>query len=198
MFKATTLKQPKKRERKKEKVLSEPEEDMYTRASPAEEMIAGSYSPGTTRVFLQELSGEEWPDTATPTLGSSRKTLELQLGSQPVDMGMVFMSGDINEKNTFEGIQTKFLSTLDTKVWQKFLTEFSQKVERRVDAEEIKEEKWEIVVEFGEPIPMGTGLDKEAREELISKTILFCETRPNTEPRSCKNSSTLKRNVKVK
>ena len=166
---------------------------MNTRASPAEEMIAGSYSPGTTRVFLQELSGEDWPDTATPTLGTSRKILELQLGSQPVDMGMVFMSVDINEKNTFEGIQTKFLSTLDPKVWQKFLTEFSQKVERRVDAEEIKEEKWEIVVEFGEPIPMGTGLDKEAREELISKTILFWETRPNTEPRSCKNSSALKR-----
>ena len=192
------MKRPKREKGKKEKVLSEPEEDMNTRAIPAEEMIAGSYSPGTTRVFLQELSGEEWPDTATPTLGSSRKILELQIGSQPVDMGTVFMSSDSNEKNTFEGIQTKFLSTLDPEVWQKFLTEFDQKVERRVFVEEIKEQKWELVVEFGEPIPMGTGLDKEPREELISKAILFWETRPNTEPKSCKNSSTLKRNVKIK
>ena len=40
---------------------------------------------------------------------------------------------------------------------------------------------------------MGIGLDKEAREELLSKMILFRETRPNTEPRSCKNISYFKK-----
>ena len=39
----------------------------------------------------------------------------------------------------------------------------------KMDVEEFEEELWEIVVEFGELIVMGTGLDKEAREELLSK-----------------------------
>ena len=34
---------------------------------------------------------------------------------------------------------------------------------------EFKEELWGIVVEFGEPILMASGLDKEAREELLKK-----------------------------
>ena len=60
-----------------------------------------------------------------------------------------------------------------------------------------------FVVEFGEPILIGTGLDKEARGELLSTMILIQETRPNTKPGSCKNSSTLKKkkekkNVKTK
>ena len=51
----------------------------------------------------------------------------------------------------------------------------------------------------GVSILMGTGLDKEAREELLSKMIHIRETRPNTEPRSSKDSSTLQiENKKVK
>ena len=61
-------------------------------------------------------------------------------------------------------------------------------MERKVDVEEFKEELWDIVVEFGEPILMRTGLDKVTREELIH----IQETRPKTEPKSCKDSSTLK------
>ena len=54
----------------------------------------------------------------------------------------------------------------------------------KMDVEEFEEELWEIVVEFGELIVMGTGLDKEAREELLSKVFHIREMRPNTEPRS--------------
>ena len=38
---------------------------------------------------------------------------------------------------------------------------------KKVDVEEFKEEAWDIVVEFGEPILLGTGFDKEAREEFF-------------------------------
>ena len=105
---------------------------------------------------------------------------------------MVFLSKEGKEKNTFEANKTMFLSTLDQKRWQNFLTEFNQKVVRKVDVEEFKEELWDIVVKFGEPILMGTGLDKVAREELPRKMIHIQETRPKTEPKSCKDSSTLK------
>ena len=60
--------------------ISEPEEDIDIRANPAEEIVPGRYSPGTTHELLQDLSGEEWAGTATPHLGSPRKNLELQLG----------------------------------------------------------------------------------------------------------------------
>ena len=65
-------------------------------------------------------------------------------------------------------------------------------MERKLDVEEFKEELWDIVVKFGEPILMRTGLDKVAREELPRKMIHIQETRPKTEPKSCKDSSTLK------
>ena len=65
---------------------------------------------------------------------SSRKNLELQLNSQPVDMGMVFLRNESKEENTFEGNKLRFLNTLDRGGWQKF-----QKVERRIDVEKFKE-----------------------------------------------------------
>ena len=52
--------------------------------------------------MLQDLSAEEWADTATPPLDSPRNNLQLQLGSQPMDMSMVFLSNDSEEKNTIE------------------------------------------------------------------------------------------------
>ena len=183
-------------EEKLEEALSEPEEEMDTESTPAEEIVSVNCSLGTTRELPQDLSGEEWADTTTPPLGSPRKNLELQLGSQPVDMGLVFLSSESKEKNTFEGNKTMFMSTLDQEGWQKFLMELDQKVERKVDVEEFKEELWDIVVEFGEPILMRTGLHKEAREELLSKMIHVRETRWNTEPRFCKYCSTLKKSRK--
>ena len=164
----------------------------------AEEIVPESYSPGTTRELLQDLSGEEWADTATPTLGSPRKNSELHFGSQPVDLGMVCLSRESKEKNTFEGKKTMFLNTFDREGWQNFLMEFNQKVEREVDVEEFKEELWDILVEFGELMLMGTGPDKEASVELLRKLIHIRETTPNTESRSCKENSTLKKKSESK
>ena len=78
-----------------------------------------------------------------------------------------------------------FLNTLEQERSQKSMIGFNRKVERKVDVAEFKEELWDIVVEFGEPFLMGTGLDKEAREELLIKMIHTREPRPSTEPKSC-------------
>ena len=51
----------------------------------------------------------------------------------------------------------------------KIFIEFNRKVEGK--EKEFKEELWDIVVGLGEPILMGTGLNKVAREELLSKMI---------------------------
>ena len=75
----------------------------------------------------------------------------------------------------------------------KFLSRIQSDKGLKVGVEKFKEEIRDIVVEFREPILMGTELDKMAREELLSKMIQTQETRPNTAPRSYKNSSTLKR-----
>ena len=56
-----------------DETLSETEKDIVIRANPDEEIVPGNYSPGTTQELLQHLSGEEWADTATPSLGSPRK-----------------------------------------------------------------------------------------------------------------------------
>ena len=70
-----------------------------------------------------------------------------------------------------EGKKRAFLGTADQEVWENFLLEFNRKVNRKIDVEEFKEEMWDIVVEFGEPILMGTGLDREASDEQLSKMI---------------------------
>ena len=71
-------------------------------------------------------------------------------------------------------------------------------MERKLNVEELKEELWDIVMKFGEPILMEIGLDKVAREELLSKMIHIRETRPNVATRLSKNSSTLKRKSESK
>ena len=93
---------------RKEEALSDPEEDIHTGATPAEEAV------------LQDLSDEEWADTVTPPLDSPRKNLQLQLWSQPMDMSMGFLSNDSEEKNTIEKNKTMFLNTLDQEGWQNF------------------------------------------------------------------------------
>ena len=46
-------------------------------------------------------------------------------------------------------------------------------------------------VKFGEPVLMGTGLDKKARKELLENMISLREPKQKTEANSCKDSSTL-------
>ena len=173
--------------------LSEPENVIEIGATLNKVIVAGNFSPGTTREMLQDLSGEKWADTATPLLGSPQKNLELQLGNEPSNMTMILLSAEGKEKNTFEGNKTMFLNTLDQEGWQEFLSKIIRKLERKVEVDEFKEEWRDTVVEFGEPIMMGTGLDKAAREYLLNKVVHIRETRPNAEPKPCKDSSTLKK-----
>ena len=62
-----------------DETLTEAEEEMEIIATPNEEVVPGNFSPVTTRELLQDLIGDHWTDTATPSLGSLRKNLELQL-----------------------------------------------------------------------------------------------------------------------
>ena len=69
---------------------------------------------------------------ATPPLGSPRKNLELPLTSEPSNMGMVLLTDEAREENTFQGNKDMFLSTLDEEEWRSFLDEFNQRVENKV------------------------------------------------------------------
>ena len=88
-----------------------------------------------------------------------------------------------------------FMSTLDEKVRQDFLSEFNQKVERKFKLVDFKEEMWDTVVEFEEPVLMANGLDEKARGELLDKMVQprrEKEEKQSSEAKSCKDSSTAK------
>ena len=55
-----------------------------------------------------------------------------------------------------------------------------------------KEELWDTVVKFGEPVLMGTGLEEKARGELLSKMVELRKTSRKTREDKCKDSSTPK------
>ena len=80
----------------------------------------------TTQELLKDLSEENWADTATPPLTPSpRKNLELPLTSETSNIGMILLSAEEREKNTFEGNKTMFLGTLDEDAWREFLREYN-------------------------------------------------------------------------
>ena len=83
-----------------------------------------------------------------------------------------------------------FLSTLGEKAWQNFLREFYQKVERKVGLGDFKEVLWDTVIRFGEPVLMVTGLDKQARGELLEKMVRLREQMQSADDKSCKDRST--------
>ena len=107
-------------------------------------------------------------------------------------MGMILLSPKKSRKNTFEGSKWMFLITLNEMVWRDFLSEFNQKTETEATLESFIEEFLDSVVKFGEPVLMGTGVDKKARKELLSKMIKLRETKQKTKDDECKDSSTLK------
>ena len=113
--------------------------------------------------MLQDLSGEEWADTATPPLDFPRKNLQLQLGVQPMEISMVFLSNDSEEKNTIEK-KNDVLEYSGSRRMAKLLLEFNQNVKRNMDVEEFKEELWDIMVAFGEPIEIGR---RDSRGKLL-------------------------------
>ena len=58
--------------------------------------------------------------------------------------------------------------------------------------EDFKDELWNTVVKFGEPVLMGTGQDERAKKELLSKMVKLRKTEKKTRDDECKDSSTLK------
>ena len=109
----------------------------------------------------------------TAQTSSPRKNLETPLTSETSNMGMILLSTEESKKNTFEGNKSMFLGTLDEKAWREFLSEFNQETESETTLDDFKEEQWNTVVKFGEPVLMGTGLDEKARKELLSKDGQF-------------------------
>ena len=107
-------------------------------------------------------------------------------------MGMILLSSEEREKNTFEGNKDIILGTLDDDAWRKFLKEFNQEVGSETTLDKFKDELWVAVVKFGEPLLMGTGLDDKARKELLSKLVELRKARSRTRDEKCKDSSTLK------
>ena len=101
-------------------------------------------------------------------------------------MGMIHLSTEESKKNTFEGNKNIFQETLDEKAWREFLSEFNQEKKSETTLDNFKEELWNTVVKFGEPVLMGTGLDEKARKELLSKMIKLRETRHKTKDDECK------------
>ena len=102
-------------------------------------------------------------------------------------MGMILLSTEDSKKNTFEGNMSMFLETLDEKAWREFLGEFNQETKSEATLDNFKEELWNTVIKYGEPVLMGTGLDEKARKELLRKMVNLRETRQKT-----RDSSTLK------
>ena len=142
---------------------------------------------------MKDLSGENWADTPTPPLTSSpRKNLELPLMGKTSNVGMILLSAEEREKNTFEGNKTMFLGTLDEDAWREFLSEFNREVDGEITLDYFEEELWDTVVKFGEPVLMGTGLEEKARGELLSKMVELRKASRKTKEDDCKDSSTLK------
>ena len=147
----------------------------------------------TAQELLRDLSRDDWADSAKPPLTSSpRNNLELPLTSETSNMGMILLSAEERQKNTFEVNKDMFLRTLDEKAWQDFLSEFNQEMKNETMLDDFKE-LWNTVVKFGEPVLMATGLDEKAREELLSKMVKLKETRRKTKDDECKDGSTLKK-----
>ena len=91
-----------------DETLSEAGEEKELGATPNEEVVPGNFSPTTTRELLQDLSGDDWTDTATPPLESPRKKLELPMVSEPPNTGRVLLSDEARETNTFVGNKWMF------------------------------------------------------------------------------------------
>ena len=107
-----------------DETLSEAGEEMEVGNTPDQ---APAEMDFTTHELMQDMSGNDWANTATPPLGSPRKDLELPLTSETSNMGMILLSAKESKKNAFEGNKWMFLNTLDEKARRKFVSEFNQK-----------------------------------------------------------------------
>ena len=179
-----------------DETLSEAGEDMEVGNTPEQKPAEEEF---TAQELLKDLSEENWADTPTPPLTSSpRKDPKLSLTSENPNMGMIFLSAERREKNTFEGNKDAFLGTLDKDAWQEFLSDFNREVDEDTTLDNFKEELWDTVVKFGEPVLMGTGLEEKARGELLSKMVELRKTSRKTREVKCKDSSTPKQKTENK
>ena len=178
-----------------DETLSEVGEEMEVENTPDQDPAERDFTP---QELLQDLSGDDWANTATPPLASPRKDLELPLASETSNMGIKLLSAEESKKNAFEGNKWMFLNTLDEKAWQDFLSEFNQRVKSKTTLEDFKKEMWNTVVKFGEPVLMGTGLDEKARKELLGRMIKLRGSEQKTKDDACKDSSTLKKKLMIK
>ena len=78
-----------------------------------------TYSPGTTRDFLQVSSDENCNYMAIPPLGLVHKNLEYQLASQKAAGDTPLLSNESMEGNTFDYNRTVFEGTLTQEGWEK-------------------------------------------------------------------------------
>ena len=164
-----------------DETLSEAGEDMEVVNTPEQK-------PSEEEFTTQELLKAPTP----PLTSSPHKNLELPLTSENPNMGMIFLSAEKREKNTFEGNRDAFLGTLDADAWRRFLSDFNREVDDDTTLDDFKEELWDAVVKFGEPILMGTGLEGKARGELLSKMFELRKAPRKTREDKCKDSSTPK------
>ena len=72
------------------------------------------------------------------------------------------------------------------------MREFNREVNSEITLDDFKEELWDTVVKFGEPVLMGTGLEEKARRELLSKMVALRKAPLKTKEDEYKDSSTLK------
>ena len=54
--------------------------------------------------------------------------------------------------------------------------------------DKFKDELWDTVVKFGEPLLMGTDLDEKARKELLNKLIELRKSRSKTRDKNVKTA----------
>ena len=121
-----------------DETLNEAGEDMEVGNTPEQKPAEEEF---TAQELLKDLSEENWADTPTPPLTSSpRKDPELSLTSENPSMGMIFLSAERREKNTFEGNKDAFLGTLDKDAWQEFLGDFNREVDEDTTLDNFKEE----------------------------------------------------------
>ena len=86
--------------------LSETGEEMEVGNTPEPKPAEDDF---TAQELLQDLSGDDWVDTATPPLTSSPpKGLELPSTSKTSNMGMILLSTEEGQKNKFEGNKSIF------------------------------------------------------------------------------------------
>ena len=179
-----------------DETLSETGEEMEVGNTPEPKPAEVDF---TAQELLQDLSGDDWADSATPPLISSpRKNLELPLTSETSNMGTILLSAEERQKITFEGNKSVFLGTLDEKAWRDFLSEFNHETKSKTTLDNFKEELWNTVVRFGEPVLMATGLDEKARKDLLNKMVKLRETRQKTKDDECEDGPTLKKKTDEK